>query len=75
MSSRLPEYDIVAERHPEGHTVFAIYDEHGEDCCPTQRFPTVAHAKAERARMEREDLDNYDGPDVPGFEGGFADNH
>ena len=70
MSSRLPEYMIFVERD-----VFIIRDEYGEDVSPHRQFTSVADARAEIARLEREDLANFDGPDVPGFEAGFAENH
>ena len=71
MATRLPEYIIEAES--DG---YRIYDEYGEDMCPTRVFTSWDEAVIERQRMEAEDIDNYDGPpDGEAWSGGFAKNH
>jgi hypothetical protein len=69
MSHRLPEYQIESDR--EG---FFIVDEYGEEA-DTKRYRSHKDAEDAMRVLIAEDLDNYDGPQVPGWEGGFASNH
>jgi hypothetical protein len=49
---------------------FLIVDDFEEEVEPTRRYSSVKSAEAAIAEM----VENYD-PDVPGWEGGFAENH
>lgn len=62
---------------------FFIEDEWGEEAegfyClgswTSPRHSSLESAKEALAKMVAEYLDNYEPPDPPGWEGGFAENH
>lgn len=54
---------------------FVIVNDYGEDMEPTQIFSSYLDACERISEMVVEYLDNYEPPDPPGFEAGFAENH
>lgn len=52
-----------------------IVNDYGEDMTPARRFLRFRDAEAFLSAMVESWLNNYEPPDPPGFEAGFADNH
>jgi hypothetical protein len=76
MSHRIPEFIIDQERDPDTRCgVFFIRDAETGHRIFNHVYSSVKAAQEDVDKLIREELDNYDGPDVPGWEGGFAENH
>ena len=69
------EYDPRTFRVEPDKEGFMIINDYGEDMEPKRRWHSYNAAQASLSDMVAEWLENYEPPDPPGWEGGFAENH
>jgi hypothetical protein len=63
-------FDITIQNGRDGwYLVDGYGEEHGGP------YTEIADAKRQLAELERAHAENYEPPDPPGWEGGFAPNH
>ncbi len=66
----MKEFQISSDR-----LGFYIEDQYGEDQTPSWRGQTIATAQRKLDEVKHDYLANYEPPNPPGWEGGFAANH